>query len=78
MAIFNITEKLKLINRSKNMNITVTSQSLALTLTDLGKLGLMLKHKTCSHIRVKVIWFSMVNWRKTLTTLFTMMLTSSC
>jgi len=39
MAIFNITEKLKLINRSKNMNITVTSQSLALTLTDLGKLG---------------------------------------
>jgi len=39
MDILNITENLKLINRSKNTNITVTNQSPALTLTDLGKLG---------------------------------------
>ena len=42
-------------NQSNDMNITVTSQSLALTLTDPVKFELMLKRKTCSHILVKVI-----------------------
>ena len=52
----------------------------SITGTDLNRPGefeLTLKRRTCSHIRVKVIWSSTESWWKTPTTLLMPMLTSS-
>jgi len=62
MDILNITEKPDIDQSIEEYEYHSYEPVTGTDLNRPGEIRIMLKRKTCSHIRVNVIWFSTVSW----------------